>query len=133
LIEKKQIKKGTIPMKTLTTVGRIVFALPFVVFGINHLTHASAMAGMIPSFVPGGVFWIYFTGLAMIAAAAAIIAQKCARLASTLLASLLGVFILTLHIPGMFNPETMQMSMIGLLKDMAIAGGALVIASISKN
>lgn len=120
-------------MKTLTTVGRIVFALPFVVFGINHLTHASAMAGMIPSFVPGGVFWIYFTGLAMIAAAAAIIAQKCARLASTLLASLLGVFILTLHIPGMFNPETMQMSMIGLLKDMAIAGGALVIASISKN
>ncbi len=120
-------------MKTLTTVSRIVFALPFVVFGINHLIYAPAMAGMVPSFVPGGVLWVYFTGLAMIAAAVAIIAQKWAKLAATLLAGLLGVYILTLHIPGMLNAQTMQMSMISLLKDLAMAGGALLVASISRD
>ncbi|HNW58323.1 MAG TPA: DoxX family protein [bacterium] len=114
----------------MTTVGRIVFALPFVVFGINHLVYAKAMAGMVPSFIPGGVFWVYFTGLALIAAGVAIIAQKFAKLAAVLLSALLGFFIVTLHIPGMLNPQTMQMSMISLLKDVAMAGGALVIASV---
>jgi putative oxidoreductase len=119
-------------VKTLTTVGRVVFAVPFIVFGINHLIYAPMMKGIVPSFIPGGIFWVYLTGVAMIAAGVAIVAQKYAKLAATLLAALLLVFVLSLHLPGLFNPQTMQMSMIGLLKDLALAGGALVIAGLFK-
>jgi len=55
-------------------------------------------------------------------------------LASLLLALMLGVFILTLHLPGVMNEATMQMSIVALLKDIALAGAALTYAGInSKN
>jgi putative oxidoreductase len=120
-------------MKSLTSIGRIILAVPFVLFGLNHLIHAQAMQGMVPSFVPGGIFWIYFTGLALIAAGVAMIAQKYAKLAGLLLAGLLLTFIVTLHLPGLFVQQTQQMAMVGLLKDMALAGGALMVAGTTKN
>ena len=76
------------------------------------------MAGMVPFWLPGGVFWVYLTGQALIAAAISIIAQKKAKLASLLLAAMLAVFILTIHLPGMLGAENdmaMMMSMSGFL------------------
>lgn len=118
-------------MKILTTtVARIIFALPFGIFGVMHFMGAKDMAGMVPSFIPGGVFWIYLTGAALVAACVSIIIQKMAKLASLLLALMLLLFILTMHVPGLMNEMTMQMSMMSLLKDMALMGGALTFAGI---
>ena len=88
------------------------------------------MADMVPSFIPWGVFWIYLVGTALIAACVSIIIQKMAKLASLLLALMLLLFILTMHVPGLMNEVTMQMSMMSLLKDMALMGGALTFAGI---
>ena len=50
--------------------GRYIFCIPLIMFGVNHLTKADMMAAMVP--IPGGVFWVYLTGVAMLAAAVAI-------------------------------------------------------------
>ena len=63
-------------MKNLDTIGRYVFTIPFVVFGLMHLMSANDMAGMVPSWVPGGIFWVYVLGLAQIAAAVSFIIKK---------------------------------------------------------
>ena len=116
-------------MKILTTtVARILFALPFGIFGLMHLMKADDMAGMVP--IPGGAIWIYITGLALLAASVGIIAKKMGRISSLLLALLLLVFILALHVPGLGDEATMQMSMMSLLKDMGLMGGALTYAGI---
>jgi uncharacterized membrane protein YphA (DoxX/SURF4 family) len=118
-----------------TTVARILFALPFGIFGLLHLMGAQNMAGMVPSWIPGGVFWVYLTGLAHIAATVSIITQKKAKLASLLLAAMLGVFILTIHLPGIVGAADemgRMMSMSGFLKDVALAGGALAFAGLAK-
>ncbi|MCF8300736.1 MAG: hypothetical protein K9I55_06760 [Haliscomenobacter sp.] len=47
---------------------------------------------MVPAAIPGGVLWVYLTGIALIAAAVAILTDKMAKLASVLLAALLIVF-----------------------------------------
>ena len=41
---------------------------------VFHIMGADKMAGMVP--IPGGVFWVYFTGVAMIAAGVSIIIRK---------------------------------------------------------
>jgi len=116
-------------MKTLTTtVARILFALPFGIFGLLHFMGAEGMAGMVP--IPGGVIWIYITGIALIAAAIAIIAKKMGKLACLLLALLLLIFILAIDAPGLGNEATMQMSMMSLLKNIGLMGGALTYAGI---
>jgi uncharacterized membrane protein YphA (DoxX/SURF4 family) len=118
--------------KVLNLVGRILFSVPFVLFGLGHLMNAGQMAGMVPAYIPGGVVWVYFTGAAMILAAVAIITGIQARLACFGLSLLLLIFILTVHLPGTMNEATNMMSTMMLFKDTGLLGGALIIASISK-
>lgn len=117
-------------MDAIIKFGKYLFALPMAIFGIFHFMNGSAMAGMVPSFVPGGVLWVYVTGAALIAAAAAIILGKKAKLASFLLAVLLLIFVLTIHLKGAMAGD--QASMASLLKDLGLAGGALIFAGTCK-
>ncbi len=118
-------------MSNLKNVGRIVFAIPFAIFGMMHFMAAGDMAGMVPSWVPGGVFWVYVTGMALMAAAISIISKKQIYLASVLLAILMGVFVMTIHLPAILGGD--QMAMGGMLKDISLAGGALLIAGLYKD
>ncbi len=113
-------------MTRFTKFGRIVFAVPFLIFGINHFIYAGAMSGMVPSFIPGGIFWIYLTGLSMIAAGVSMLIQKYTFIAATLLAVLLIVFVLTIHLPSLIGGNMMAMT--SILKDLALTGGALMVA-----
>jgi uncharacterized membrane protein len=117
-------------MKNLTNIGRIVFAVPFLAFGLMHLMNADAMSGMVPAFVPGGVVWIYITGLSLVAAAVSIISKKMIKMATLLLGVLLVVFVLTIHLPGLGSPDQnmKMMSMSGVLKDLGLAGAAFMIS-----
>lgn len=116
-----------------TTIARVLYGLPMVIFGLMHFMNAKGMAGMVPKWVPGGgIFWIYVIGIALIAAGVAIIVNKKGRLASLCLAALLATFVITLHMPGLFSTNALQiqMAMVGMLKDSALAGGALTLAGI---
>ena len=109
----------------ISKIGKYLYAIPMVIFGMFHFLNASAMAGMVP--IPGGVFWIYLTGLSLILAGVSIIIQKLDDWSSFLLAILLLVFVLTMHLPGVLaGGEMAQMYMTNLLKDLALAGGALI-------
>jgi uncharacterized membrane protein YphA (DoxX/SURF4 family) len=115
-------------MNALTTTGRILFALPFIVFGANHLLSGPAMASMVP--IPGGVFWIYFTGIALIAGGLGIATAMLGKWAALGLAALLLVFVVTIHVPGVANAQTRQMAVVSLLKDLSLCGGALTWAGL---
>lgn len=112
----------------LGNVGKYLFAIPFLIFGILHLVNAQSMAGFVPGFIPGGVFWVYLTGIAFIAASVSLFVNKQVKLAMQLLALLLIIFVLTIHIPAVM--ESMN-NMSNLLKDVALAGGALLLGSIA--
>jgi uncharacterized membrane protein len=130
---KKASKKGSANLSFLTDiVARVLFAIPFFMFGVNHFVYGQKMAYLIPSYVPGGVFWVYFTGVCLIAAAASIVTKIQGKLAMHLLALLLLIFVVTLHIPGMgsANADIKMMSMMALLKDLGLMGGALLLAGI---
>ncbi|MDX9853132.1 MAG: hypothetical protein RBS81_05065 [Tenuifilaceae bacterium] len=117
----------------LKTIGRILFALPFGIIGINHFVMVDFFSGMLTSFVPGGGFSIILTGIFLIAASISIITNRLIRLSCFLLAALLFVFIVSIHIPQLFEPEMAKFAFMQLLKDTALLGGALLIASTHKD
>lgn len=114
-------------MKNIKSIGRYLFTVPFAIFGLMHLGSANDMAGLVPSWLPGGVFWVYLTGLALVAAAVSFVIQKHTRLAGLLTAVLMLVFVSTVHLPGLIGGNMMAMG--GVLKDLGLAGGALLLAS----
>lgn len=121
-------------MGLLTTViARILFSIPFLVNGSMHFIMPENLVMLVPAWVPGGgLLWVYITGACFVAASISIIIKKFGAIACLLLAALLMTIILTVHIPGLMNPEMMMMMMAmqGMLKDLGLAGGALTLAGI---
>ena len=107
--------------------GLIIYAIPMAVFGLFHFMSASMMAAMVPSWMPGGVFWVYLTGVALIAAAVSIMINKKAALASMLLGIMLIIFVLTMHLPAVIGGDQASMPMV--LKDLALAGAAFYMSA----
>ncbi|MEI6750559.1 MAG: DoxX family protein [Bacteroidota bacterium] len=117
-------------MKKLTTIGRILYAIPFIIFGINHFLFVNFYIGNISSFIPLGPYTIILTGVFLIMAGLSILFNKYIQLSTILLAILLFIFIITIHIPGLFDPQQWQVALIELLKDTSLMGGSLLIAGI---
>jgi len=117
-------------MKNMTTIGRILFAIPFAVFGVNHFLMMDYYVGMLTSFIPLGAYTIILTGIMLIAASISILSKKYVKLSTLLLAGLLFVFIVTIHIPNLFHEADNTSTLIALLKDISLMGGSLMIAGI---
>jgi putative oxidoreductase len=117
---------------SLISIARISFAIPLLIFGLMHLFYAKAMAAGVPAFIPGGVFWVYLTGMGLVAAAISFILHIKIKLAGFLLAAMLLIFIITIHIPGMMSkkPAVVQWSTLAMLKDFGLAAAALLISAI---
>jgi uncharacterized membrane protein len=117
-------------MKKITALGRILFAIPFAIFGINHFLMTDYYLGLLTSFIPLGAYTIILTGIMLIAASISIISKKFVKLSTILLAVLLFIFIVTIHIPHLFHDIDKTATIIALLKDISLMGGSLMIAGI---
>lgn len=107
-----------------TKAAEFVFALVFAYFGYLHLKNANAMGMGVPDYFPGdGKLYIYLSGAGFILAALAIVADIQKTLACYLLAAVLLLFVFTMHLKSFdSNPS-------GLLKDLAMAMGAIIIGN----
>lgn len=110
-------------MKAVLGLGKWLFIVPFAIFGLLHFVGAEQMAAM----APGGAPMVYFTGLCLIAAAVSVFIGKYDRLATMLLALMLILFVAIIHAPAAAGGSAEAMP--NLLKDIALAGGALMYAS----
>jgi uncharacterized membrane protein len=115
-------------MNNFTTLGRILFAIPFGLFGINHLLLYNWYVGNFTSFLPIGPFSVITTGIIMILVSISIITKKYITLSTQVLAIMLLIFIAAIHIPHLINGEDTTMVTITLLKDISLIGGSLMIS-----
>lgn len=110
--------------------GRYFFALAVVAFGIQHFVNEKLTIRVGPPWFPGRPLWAYLTGTALVVTGVAIFLGQTARLASTLLGTLLFLFFLFLHIPRILvnlhdpGPWTSGFEIL------ALCGSALVLAAI---
>lgn len=122
-------------MKQYHVISRVaIYLLSIVlfVFGVFHFLHPHDLLVFVPSFMPGGILWVYFVGAAFILVALAFLTNKMVKVAGYLLAALLMVFILSIHLPNYMHAgdkEMRQVALINILKDAAIVGFALHIAA----
>jgi uncharacterized membrane protein YphA (DoxX/SURF4 family) len=131
------IIKNELPQKhgldKILPFGRLFFAIPMGVFGTEHLVDASDIAQVVPSWMPAHLFWTYLVGVALIAAALSIVLNRHARLAATLLGSMLLLFVVLIHIPNIVGQHGARLFWMIALRDTAFSGGAFALAgSLSK-
>jgi uncharacterized membrane protein len=108
----------------------ITFAVPWLIFGLQHLMFADFVGKLVPSYFPNGKFWAYLTGAAMIAAGISFITNIKVRLAATLLGVMLFIFVLLIHIPKLAAGNTAAIDWTRAVQDLFICLSALLLAEI---
>jgi len=109
-----------------------LLAIVLIIFGIYHLKSPYDLVVYVPEFLPGGILWVYLTGVAFILVGISFLTNRFVKIAGYILAALLLVFILTIHIPNAMNAGDAayrQIALVNVLKDTALMGFALHIAA----
>jgi uncharacterized membrane protein YphA (DoxX/SURF4 family) len=113
-------------MNAVMLVGRILFAFMFVMSGFNHLAKAEAMAGYAAyKKVPAPKLANLLSGVIMLLGGLSIILGVYADLGALLLAILLVAMAVKMHDFWNAQGEAKQPEMIGFMKNISMAGGAL--------
>jgi uncharacterized membrane protein len=115
-------------------IARALFGACCVVFGVSHFAYAEFTAGMVPSWLPARVAFVYATGVAHAAAGVAILIRRWDRLAAMLEACMLGLFVAVVHVPSLWmSPApkwaaTAPEQWMELLIALSVAGAAATVA-----
>ena len=116
----------------LSRIAIFLLAIVLIVFGIEHFVHPRNMLIYVPTWIPGGLTWVYIVGAACIIVAVSFILNQWVKVTAYLLALLLFSFVFCVHLPNYLNtadPEYRQLAFLNVLKDTALAAFALYIAS----
>lgn len=134
IFSRKNINTLTKFLSKLIPYGAILFSITIISFGIDHYIFAKEAAGYVPSWVPYHLFWMYFTGTALIGSGLAIIFKIRAGLAATLLGTMIFTWFIILHIPRVIASPTAYIGSEITSASIALAysGIAFVIAGITK-
>jgi uncharacterized membrane protein len=105
-------------------VGRMLFALPLIVFAVQHFLYAGFIATLIPVWIPERLFWAYFVGIAFVAAALSIATGYVGRLGSVLLGIMFLAWIVIVHAPRVVAASHNANEWTSLFVALAMCGGA---------
>ncbi len=113
--------------------GRLFLAVSMLVFGLDHFLFAGFVATLIPGWIPGHLFWAWFTGFCFVAAGLAFALKKLAPLAALLLGLMFLLWFVVLHVPRVIasprNGDEWNSAFVAL----GLSGAAFVAAYILRN
>lgn len=114
----------------LVVLGPVFVAAPLATFGAEHLAEGGLMAGMVPHWIPWHVFWIYFVGLCLIAAALSFICSRFLLWSASLLAILFLIFVSTMDLPGTIAQSANRINWVLLFRETSFGSGALALTGL---
>ncbi|MGB8888705.1 MAG: hypothetical protein WCC87_18395 [Candidatus Korobacteraceae bacterium] len=113
----------------IVALGPMLLAVPLAVFGGEHLIAGQSMAGMVPSWIPGHLFWIYFVGVCLLLAALSLVLDRYAGLAAALFGIMLLLFEVLLHIPLALSAPGNRFFWAVVFRELIFSSGALALAA----
>lgn len=116
--------------RVLVPAGRFFYSIMLVIFGIEHFLFGEFVRSLVPSWIPGDLFWTYFAAVALIGAGTAIILRFKVKLVAMLLGIMVFIWFLILHIPrAVVAPVTDQGNELSsVFESLGVSGIAFVIA-----
>ena len=114
----------------IVALTHLCFAIPLAVFGAEHFCIANSMIGLVPSYLPARLFWIYFVGVALIVASLSIALRIQVRWSGLLFGIMMFLFVALIHFPEAVRSGDRIIWTI-VIRELSFGGGGLVLAGIA--
>lgn len=112
----------------ILVLGPVFEAVALAIFAAEHFLAARDLMGIVPRWLPGPLFWTYFVGAALLAAAVSFIAWRYVRWSAFLLALLFLIIVATVDLPNLPQHIHERLFWTLTVREMSFAGGAMVLA-----
>jgi uncharacterized membrane protein len=108
--------------------GPVFEATALAVFAAEHFLAAGDLMPIVPRWMPAPLFWTYFVGAALLAAAISFIAWRHVRWSAALLALLFLIIVATIDLPILSRQAHERLFWTLTARELSFAGGAMVLA-----
>jgi uncharacterized membrane protein len=112
----------------ILVLGPVFEAVALAIFAAEHFLAARDLMAIVPQWIPGALFWTYFVGAALLAAAISFIAWRYVRWSASLLALLFLIIVATVDLPNLPKHVHERLFWTLTVRETAFAAGAMVLA-----
>jgi uncharacterized membrane protein len=120
---------GARGLEKIVALRYLLFAMPLAVFGAEHLCSGKGMVEMVPAYMPWRLFWIYFIGIALVAASLSIATRIQVRWSGLLFGVMMFLFVAMLHFPGALAEKHNRILWTIVFRESSFGGGAWMVAA----
>lgn len=113
----------------LVALSNVFIAMPLAVFGAEHFAGPGVMAGLVPDYMPWKMFWVYFVGVALVAAALSIAARIRVEWSGLLFGVMMFLFVAMMHFPGALSEPGNRNGWVIVFRETSFGAGGWAIAS----
>ncbi len=108
--------------------GPIFEAVALAIFAAEHFLAARDLSVIVPRWLPGALFWTYFVGAALLAAAISFIVGRYVQLSASLLALLFLIIVATVDLPNLTQHVHERLFWTLTVRETCFAAGAMALA-----
>lgn len=121
-------------VERLFTAGPWFFGAFLALCGIQHFVHEVFVASLVPAWIPGAIFWTYFTGIALIAGGVGVVVPATARLAGLLTGTMILIWVIVLHVPRAIEAASRGSNeTTAVFEAIAMSGIGFLVADVRRN
>ena len=113
----------------LVALSNVFFAMPLAVFGAEHLSGDAGIAGLVPGYMPWRTFWLYFVGVALVAAALSIATRIRVQWSGFWFGVMMFLFVAMLHFPGALSEPGNRIGWVIVFREMSFGAGGWALAA----
>ncbi|HEV7673690.1 MAG TPA: hypothetical protein VGQ12_04085, partial [Candidatus Angelobacter sp.] len=117
----------------IVALANLCFAVPLAVFGALHLFGPQFVKDLVPPYMPGRMFWVYFVGCALIAASLSIATKIGVRWSGLLVGIMMFMFVAMLYLPSALRHLHARITWTIVFREMSFGGAAWILAAIAKD
>src|ERR1700733_13236133 len=112
----------------ILVLGPVFEAVALTIFAAEHFLAARGLSPIVPRWIPAPLFWTYFFGFALLAAAISFITWCCVRWSASLLALFFLIIVVTVDLPNLPMHIHERLFWTLTVRETVFAAGAMVLA-----
>ena len=117
----------------IVALKNLCFAVPLAVFGALHLFGPDFVKDLVPRYMPGRMFWVYFVGCALIAASLSIATKVAVRWSGLLVGLMMFMFVGMLYLPFALTHLHARITWTIVFRESSFGGAGCILAGTAAN